>query len=126
MKPGVKRDLKLVLSLLAVFLVAGGLAWTVTYLNAGSLPADQQARDLYAAGLRRLFAVFSMVGVGVISIVYLSKLDWFARRGDHDPSNRAAPTRTDSYLPSLLGWGILLGVVVIVGAILLTAALSGH
>jgi hypothetical protein len=126
MKPGVKRDLKLVLALLAVFLVAGGLAWIVTYLNAGPLPADQQARDLYAAGLRRLFAVFSMVGVGIISVVYLSKLDWFARRGNQDQANQTTPTRTDSYLPSLLGWGVLLGVVVIVGAVLLAAALSGR
>jgi hypothetical protein len=125
MKPGVKRDLKFVLALLAVFLLAGGLAWIVAYVNAGPLPADRQARELYAAGARKLIAVFSMVGVGLIAVAYLSSLAWFPRRQNQDQANQIAPAASDACLPSFVGWAVLLGVVVIVAAVLVVAALSG-
>ena len=134
MKKGIKRDLWFIIGLLGVAVVAAGLAWTLASLYAGPPPANQLAREHYAEGIKKLFGLFFMIGTGIVSVAYLWRLGWFTSKrpptsgrdhsGESDGvANESEPAK-DATLPSWLGWGILLGFVLIIAAILLGVALS--
>jgi hypothetical protein len=134
MKKGVKRDIMFVCTLLAVGAVSAALSWSIAYLYVGPPPANRPAREHYAEAIKLLFGAVLTTGTLIVAVTYFLRMVWprsgreSAKDGDRPDGSdvafeESAPAE-DSTLPPWVGWGILLGFVLIMAVVLLSKALS--
>jgi hypothetical protein len=119
-------------AVLGVTVVALGLAIAISYLFRGSPPSDGLARETYAEGVKALFTGLCFIGIAIVSLVYPWQLGRLVvkQRTIRGPGQAQAASvarrkpegHGSACLPPRVGWGILLGFVLLMVIVSVAAA----